>query len=516
MRLLRAIFTVSGLTMVSRVLGFTRDILIANLLGAGMVADAFFVAFKLPNFFRRLFAEGAFNAAFVPLFTESLTRQGQASAREFAEEALAVLLAVLLLTVTAFQIAMPLIMAGLAYGFLDEPEKFDLTVQFSRLTFAYLLFISLVSLMSGLLNSVGRFAAAAAAPILLNLCLITALLVAAPRLPTAGHALAWGVALAGIVQFVWLLAACRRAGLALRLPWPRLTPRVRRLLVLLLPMALAAGVVQVNMLIDIFLASLLPEGSVSFLYYADRLNQLPIGVVGVAVGTALLPMLSRQVAAGDMGEALAGQNRAIEVALFFTLPAAAALLVVPLPIIAVLFERGHFDGAASLATSYALMGYAVGLPAYVLVKVLGPGFFARQDTATPFKIGVAAVIVNVVLNVILMIPLKHAGLALATAISAWVNCGLMAFILARRGHLVVDSRLKARLPRTLLAALAMAAGLWAAAELLTPYFAAGQVERILALAALVAIGFALFGLGAQLTGAARLGELKGLLRRGAS
>ena len=512
MRFLKAILTVGGLTMVSRVLGFARDILIAALLGAGDVADAFFVAFKLPNFFRRLFAEGAFNAAFVPMFSGLLTTQGRVAARRFAEQTLAVLLAVLLALVLLFQIGMPAIMSALAYGFLDNPEKFDLTVQFARLTFSYLLFISLVSLMGGLLNSLGKFAAAAAAPILLNVCLIGALLFLSSRLPTAGHALAWGVAIAGIVQFVWIVVACQRAGMALRLPLPTLSPEIKRLLVLLLPLAMAAGVTQVNLLVDVFLASLLPSGSVSYLYYADRLNQLPIGVVGVAVGTALLPLLSRQVAANEAGEALHSQNRAIEFALLLTVPAAVALAVVPLPLISVLFQRGAFGPAESVATAYALQAYAVGLPAYVLIKVLGPGFFARQDTRTPFKIAVVAVIANVILNVILMIPLKHAGLALATALSAWLNGGLLGYVLWRRGQLVADTRLKSRLPRTLAAAAVMAVGLYGTAHLLAGPLAGDAVERSLALAGLVAVGLALFGLAAQITGAARLGDLKGLMR----
>ena len=293
MTLIRSIATVGSFTLASRVVGFVRDILIASFLGAGLVSDAFFVAFKVPNFFRRLFAEGAFNAAFVPMFSGLMTTDGREAARAFAGEALAVMVVVLFVFVTALQIAMPWAMYGLAPGFAANPEKFDLAVEFTRLTFPYLLFISLVSLMGGILNSAGRFAAAAATPILLNLTLIGALLLAVPYLPTTGHALAWGVAAAGIIQFVWLLAAMARAGLSIRLPRPRLTPRVKELLRLMLPGVIGAGVVQINLLVDVVIASLLPEGSISFLYFADRVNQLPVGVIGVAVGTALLPLLSR-------------------------------------------------------------------------------------------------------------------------------------------------------------------------------------------------------------------------------
>lgn len=514
MSFLRAALTVGGLTMVSRVLGFARDILMAAILGAGGVADAFVVAFKLPNFFRRLFAEGAFNAAFVPIFSEILTRDGRAAARHFAEQALAVLIAILFVLVALFQIAMPVIMIGLAPGFRDDPVQFDLAVALTRLTFPYLLFISLVSLMGGLLNALGRFAAVAATPILLNLCLVGAMLVAAPHLPTAGHALAWGVAVAGMAQLVWLAFACRRAGMALRLRRPRLSPAVKRLLVRMMPLAIGAGVTQVNLLVDVFLATLLPSGSVSYLYYADRLNQLPIGVVGVAVGTALLPMLSRQLAAGETAAAGRSMNRAIEFAVLLTLPAAAALLVVPSELVTVLFQRGAFGAAESQATAFALMAYAAGVPAYVLVKVLGPGYFARHDTRTPVKIALVALAANVILNLILMVPLKHTGLALATAISAWLNTILLAYVLYRRGHLVVDARLRARLPRSLAASLVMAAVLWALAQWLAAPLAGGDAQGIAALAVLVGGGLVVFALAAQLTGAARLGELRAMAKGG--
>ena len=511
MSLLRSVATVGGYTMASRVLGFARDILIAAMLGAGPVADAFFVAFKLPNFFRRLFAEGAFNAAFVPLFSGLLAKHGRAEARRFAEQALSLLLAVLFVFVTSLQIAMPWLMYGLAPGFADDPAKFALTIELTRITFPYLLFISLVSLMGGVLNSLGRFAAAAATPILLNLCLIGVLLTLAQVMPTAGHALAWGVAFAGIVQFAWLAAACARAGMALRLPRPRLTPRVRELLRLMLPGVVGAGVVQINLVVDIVLASLLPEGSVSYLFYADRLNQLPLGVVGVAVGTALLPLLSRRVAAGEDAAALSGLNRAVELALLLAVPAAAALIAVPGPLVSTLFERGVFGPDETAATARALTAYAVGLPAYVLVKVLGPGFFARKDTRTPVRIAVLCMVVNLVLNLILMVPLKHAGLALATALAAWLNTALLAWTLHRRGQLVPDRRLRRRLPRTLLSAAGMAAGLVLAAAALAGPLAGGQASRIGALALLVAAGLALYGLLAQATGAARFGELRAMV-----
>ncbi|MEQ8246769.1 MAG: murein biosynthesis integral membrane protein MurJ [Alphaproteobacteria bacterium] len=514
MTLFRAIATIGGFTLISRVLGFVRDILVAAILGTGLVADAFFVAFKLPNFFRRLFAEGAFNAGFVPMFSGILEREGKNAAQAFAEQALAVLLATLFVFVTVVQIAMPLAMYGLAPGFIDEPEKFDLTVTLTRLTFPYLLFISLVSLAGGILNSIGRFAAVAATPILLNLTLIAFLGLAARSFPTPGHALAWGVAVAGALQFVWVAVALTRAGFRLRLPRPRLTPRVRELLWLMLPAAVGAGVVQINLLTDVIIASLLPEGSISFLYFADRVNQLPLGVIGIAVGTALLPLLSRQVAAEDAAGAANSQNRAIEVALFLTLPATAALLVLALPIVSVLFERGAFDATASQATAYALMGYVVGLPAYVLIKVLVPGYFARKDTKTPVRIAIVAMVANLCLNLLLIWPLQHVGLALATALAAWLNVALLAGGLYRRGYLALDARLRRRLTRTVAVTAVLAVVLGVAQTTLDR---AGLLEagglRVAALAALVVVGLVVYGAGAHLSGAMRLGELRGLMRR---
>ncbi len=513
MALVRYAATVGGPTLISRVLGFARDILIARSLGAGLVADAFFVAFKMPNFFRRLFAEGAFNAAFVPMFSELLEEQGPARARAFAEQALGVLLVTLLLFVSLMQAAMPWVMYVFAPGFAATPDKFELTIHLTRLTFPYLLFISLVSLMGGVLNSLNRFAATAATPILLNLSLIGAILVLARYTATPGHALAWGVSVAGILQFLWLSVECRRAGMSLRLPRPRLTAPVRELARRMLPAALGVGVMQVNLVVDVMLASLLPAGSVSYLFYADRLNQLPIGVVGVAVGTALLPMLSRQLRAGAKGEALMSQNRAVEVTLLLTLPATAALITIAEPVIRVLFERGAFQAQETRATAQALIAYACGLPAYVLIKVLTPGFFARKDTRTPVRIALAAMVVNIELNLVLMVPLKHVGLALATALSAWLNAVLLGWHLRQRGHLVLDARLKRRLPRMGLASLIMALGLWLGAQALAAPLAGALMARIGALALLVAGGMALFAAAAQVLGAARLGEFKQTLTR---
>lgn len=513
MNLLRAITTVGGFTMLSRIFGFVRDMLIAAFLGAGPLADAFFVAFKLPNLFRRLFAEGAFAAAFVPIFAGSLESDGEQPARQFAEQALSVLTLGALVVVCLFEIAMPWVLRAFAPGFLDDPAKFDLTVTLTRITFPYLLFISIVSLLAGVLNSLNRFAAAAATPVLLNISLIGALLIATPYLPSPAHALAWGVFVAGIVQLIWLYVAAVRAGIRLRPVMPTLSPNVRTLFRRALPVAVGAGVYQVSLVIDMVIASLLPSGSISYLFYADRVNQLPLGVVGIAVGTALLPLLSRQLRAGEDAAASHSQNRAIEFALLLTLPAAVALAVIAEPIIRVLFERGAFDAAATTATAHALAVYALGLPAYVLVKALAPGFFARADTRTPIVLSCIALAVNLMLNLILMGPFLHVGIAMATSASAWLNCLMLAWVLRRRGYLQIDNRLANRLPRTLSAVAGMGMALWFVAPPLAYLIDGAEISaRAAGLAALIAVGLGAFAVLALVFGAARLGDLRGFVR----
>lgn len=499
--------------MGSRVLGFARDILIANFLGAGPVADAFFVAFKFPNFFRRLFAEGAFNAAFVPQFAGTLAADGLAAARRFAEDALSVLLSILLPFTILAQIFMPQLMVVIAPGFRDAPDTFALAVELTRLTFPYLMFMALVALLGGMLNSRDRFAAPAAAPIVLNVILIAAMLLFGDRLPTPGHALAWGVAIAGIAQFLLLVVAAGRADMSPRLHWPRLTPRVRKTLRLMVPGAIGAGVVQINLVIDTILASLLPAGSISYLYFADRVNQLPLGVVGVAIGIVLLPLLSRQLRVGDFEAASDSQNRAIEFALLLTVPAAAALLVIADPIVQVLFRHGAFAASAATATAAALSAFALGLPAYVLIKALSPGFFAREDTATPVKIAALAVALNIVLAVVLMQFIAHVGIALATALSAWLNASLLGLALYRRDHLRLDPRLRARIPRIIAAAAILALVLWLGAGLLAPIFAQPGALRAFALAGLIGSGMAIYLAAALLLGATRWSELRRIVKR---
>lgn len=515
--MLKSILTFGGFTMMSRILGFVRDVLMARILGAGLVADCFFVAFKTPNFFRRLFAEGAFNAAFVPMFSATLEGGGDAeagkrAAREFAEQILAVLLLTLFVLFAVLEMLMPFAMILFAPGFLSDPARFDLATELTRITFPYLLFISLVSLYSGMLNALLRFAASAATPVLLNIALIGALIWLAPYTETAGHALSYGVAAAGALQMAWLAVSAARAGMSLRLRWPKPSPQVKAFLKLMAPAAIGAGAVQINLMMDIVLASFLPAGSLSYLYYADRLNELPVGVIGVAVGSVLLPYLSRQVASGAPEQAIASQNRAAETVLLFTLPAAAALIVIPEPLIRVLFEGGEFRASDTAPTVAALIAFSLGLPAYVLIKVLTPGYYARHDTRTPVRYALISVAANFVMNVALMFPLKHVGLALSTALAAWLNVALLALTLYRRGHFLPDARLKQRFLRMIGATFIMCGGLWAATILLEPYLRGHSLHQILALASLVAVGLVLYAAAALVLGAARLSDLKALAR----
>ena len=511
MALLRSIATLGSYTMISRVLGLAREILLAGIVGPGMILDAFIFAFKFPNFFRRMFAEGAFNAAFVPLFTCRVQEDGHEAARRYAGEVAAVMTAWMLFLTMLAMAAMPWIMIVLAWGWTDQPEKFDLTVNLTRITFPYLMFMVLTAMLSGMMNSLGRFAAAAAAPILLNVALISALLLVHYGIvEAAGHALAWAVALTGMAQFLWLVVACRRMDILPRMPWPKLTPGVRKLFTLMLPGVLGASVVHINLLIDALLATLLPEGSLSFLFLADRINQFPLGVVGVSVGVALLPLMTRQLRAGDAAAAAHNQNRAIEFALFLTVPAAAAFLVMGEPIIRVVFERGAFLPEHTPQTALALAAFAVGLPAAVLIKAFQPGFYARQDTVTPFKIGVAAVFLNILLAVTLMQFILHVGIALATSIAYWFNAILLGYVLQRRGQLQLDRRLKQRVPLIVLSAAIMAVTVWGMALILAEPLDGPVWQKIAALTAIVVAGGVVYGGMALITGAMKMADLSAL------
>jgi len=527
--MLRNVLTVGGWTMASRILGFIRDMLIAAMLGTGPIADAFFVALRLPNLFRRLFGEGAFNAAFIPAFSGMLAAEGRPNARQFANEALAVMAFWLGALTIAGELFMPRVMDVLAPGFRADPGKFALAVTFSRITFPYLLLICLAALVSGVLNGLQRFTAASASYVLFNVISIAFLLWLTPHVPTAGHALAWGITASGVAQLGVLVWAVHRAGMPLRLPRPRLTPQVRALLRRMVPGLIGAGVTQLNLAMDVIIASLLPPGTVSVLYYADRVQQLPLGVIGTAVGTALLPLLSRQVRAGEAAAATATLNRAIEYGLFLTLPAAVALCVSAWPVMSVLFGRGAFGAHSVALSAQALTAYAAGLPAFVLVKVVAPGFFARGDMATPVKIGLVAVALNLAMNVAFNLSFVLAGFgtvpppaalrwlpalaqigpALATSLAAMFNLAGLAAILVRRGHLRPDALLRRRCLGMLPAVAVMALALLGTQHVLFLVPRPG-VARFVALAILVAVGLATYGAAAVGFGAAEWSAIRRL------
>ncbi len=512
MSFVRSIATVGGFTLLSRVTGLMREMMIAHFLGAGAAADAFFVAFRFPNLFRSLFAEGALNAAFVPLFSGKMTAEGHDQAILFAQRSLSVLGLWLLGFVAVMELAMPWAMMGLAPGFADIPGKQELATDLSRICFPYLLFISLTALQAGVLNSVGRFAAAAGTPILLNLVAMLGLLVLTPYTETPAHALAWGTFASGVAQFSWLVFSCRKAGVGLTLVRPRLTPEIRLLIKRIVPGAVGAGVYQVNLVINTMIASTVADGAVSYLNYADRVNQLPLGVVGIAIGTALLPLLSRQIKQGALQAAADSQNRALEFGLLLTVPAAAALMVLALPVVTVLFQRGSFGADASRETAHALVAFAIGLPAYVLVKVLTPSFFAREDTATPVKVAAVVMAINVALNLALVAELRHVGMALSTAIAAWCNVGLLAIILAKRGFFVLDARLISRAPRIVAAGAVLALALYGLQGWLWTG-GLGTWAGLGVVAVLVGSGLVVFSVTAHIIGAASLGEMRAMMRK---
>jgi putative peptidoglycan lipid II flippase len=515
MSLGRAIATVGSFTLLSRIVGFVRDIVLSAVLGSGAVADAFFVAFKLPNFFRRLFAEGAFSAAFVPLFARELQGEGRDAALAFARQAHAGLLLVLLPFSALLILVMPGIVAVLAPGLSNDAATFDLAVRFSRIAFPYLIFISLASLYGGVLNGIERFAEVAVTPVLLNIALIGAVLGLTPFLPNSGYAASIGVAIAGLLQWVWLLLSCSRDGVAMKLVRPRWTERVARLIKLATPVAIGGGVQSISVMLDVVWASLMPVGTISALYYADRIAQLPLGVVGIAIGTALLPLLARQLRAGQDVSAMANQNRAIEFGLLFSLPAALALWQLAEPMIRVLFERGRFGPDDTLRTASALAAFSIGLPAFILVKALTPGFFAREDTKTPLYVAIVAIAANLALNAFFLFQtnLAQVGIALASSLSGWLNALLLGAVLMQRSQLVPDQRLLSRALRTAGATLGMGVMLWVVLRGLTPALAHPDLIGVVALFGLCALGGITYAALGAILGVINLSELRFLLRR---
>ncbi|WP_421091046.1 murein biosynthesis integral membrane protein MurJ [Pseudochrobactrum sp. MP213Fo] len=501
----------------SRVFGFTREMLMAAFLGTGPVADAFNTAFRFPNTFRRLFAEGAFNAAFVPLFAKEIEKNGMDGARRFSEEVFGVLFTILIGLTIAMELSMPFLVSTLiAPGFTADPVKFDNTVRLAMIMFPYLACMSLAAMMGGMLNSLHKYFAAAIAPVFLNFILIGVLLLAWVKNYDPlqiGYALSWGVMAAGVVQLGIVWFAVRKAGMKIGLRRPKLTKNVKRLLMLALPAAITGGITQINLLINTNIASG-QDGAVSSLVYADRFYQLPLGVVGIAVATVLLPELSRALRGGNLTEAGNLQNRSVEFTLFLTLPAAAALLVFSEPLVRLLFERGQFGQDSTLIVSQILAIYGLGLPAYVLIKAFIPGYFAREDTRTPMIFAGISVVVNVSLALILFPRLGPGGIAIAEITAGWINAILLLGVLIWRKHWVYDAGLIRRIPRLIIAAAIMGAALYYASAYMAPYLSrsAGFVTQATTLGLLVIASMILYFATVFTIGGASLSMIKGNVR----
>jgi putative peptidoglycan lipid II flippase len=525
MRLYRAFATVGGLTLVSRIMGFLRDILLAALVGAGPVAEAFVVAFRFPNLFRRWFGEGAFNAAFVPLFAKRLEGEGREPARAFASEAMSGLAFVLVVLSAICMLAMPWLMYVLAPGFAETPAKYDLAVVMSQIAFPYLLCMSLVALLSGVLNSVGKFVESSLVSVVLNLTLMAAMCVAWAfgygNDAGAGLVLAWGIFTAGVLQLALLVWGARRNGLIPRLVRPRLSDDMRRLVRLGVPGAIAGGATQINIVIGGITASW-QAGAVSWLYYADRLYELPLAIVGIAIGVVLLPAVARHLRAGDHAAVMDAQNRSLELAMLLTIPASVALFVVPYDIIRTLFERGAFKPVDTAQVAAALALFAIGLPAFVAIKVFQPAYFAREDTKTPMRYATASLALNTVGSIGLFFWFRevglspHLGIAVATSVGGWLNALLLWATLVRRGHYVADRRLVRSLASILAASVAMGGVLWwLAAGPLAPWLAASAAlpVRATGLALLVGAGACVYAALVLATGGVSVGMLRRALKR---
>ena len=525
MSLIKNTATIGIFTLASRVLGFVRDILGAHYLGAGFAMDAFSVAWRLPNLFRALFAEGAFSASFVPMFNrvvgmaEKEGREGLPAGIRFAEDVLSILLPFLVVFTTIIMAFPKPIVWLISWGFKDSggPAKLAFATELTQITFPYLALISLVSLLGGIMNSLNRFWVNAAAPIMLNVCMIGALLLFATASPTqTAHNQAIAITVSGIAQLAWLIVSARQAGVRLKLKRPTLDPQVKKLLAMIWPAAIGQGAIQFNVFVITLLATgLLPQGSASFIYYADRLNQLPLALVGTGVGVAILPAISRQIIGGDEKGAIHTQNRAVELSLFLALPAAAGFMLASTPLIAATLQSGHFDAAATQASASVLTAFACGLPAYILIKVFTPGFYARGDARTPVRIALVEMSCNMALNLFFVFctKLAYVGLAISGASCAWINVALLYWVLHKRGHFTIDAQLRRRAIRLVLATIAMGALLLVLEPLVAPHIAGGFVRKIAWLLALILPAAIGYFAAAFLFGAFDWREVLAMLRR---
>lgn len=508
--LVKNVGTIGGLTALSRVFGFVRDMLLARVLGAGLAADAWQLAFTLPNTFRRLFAEGAFSVAFVPMYSRALHAEegGEAAAERFANDVLAVFVWVLLGFSAVAMLAMPGIVWLLAREYQAVPGKFELAVNLSRITFPYLMLVSLVAMLSGLLNARSRFAPGAFVPVLLNVVLIGGIVAGYVLREdfggsdvTVAYAQSVALALAGVAQLAYMAWATRKAGVRLTMTWPRLTPEVRRLGMLILPATFGAGIYQISQLVDTFFATSLPQGSLTLLKMADRLNQMPLGIFGIALGTAILPMLARHIQTGDGREAQRLQANAVEVGTLLTLPAAAALAICAPAFVTAFFVGGRMTQADGAIMAHIVIALVCGLPAYVLVKVFQPAFFSREDTRTPVWVAAGALAINITINFIVVPIYGIVGLAGATAFTATLNVLTLYTLLHRRGWFHMTGKLAGRIARQIVATLAMSALLLWLMPLMADRYGGNVIERVWSLGVLVGAGIIAFFAVAWLIGA---------------
>jgi len=467
-KLSRAIFTIGGMTMLSRFVGLIRDLLIAGFLGAGPIADAFFVALKTPNLFRRFSAEGALSAAFVPVFSSLLVKDKK-SAEEFANTTLSMMVFILVPFCVIMMAIMPWFIYIIAPGFSNNPAQFDLAVQLSRITFPFLMFTSLVALFGGMLNSIGKYAPFAGAPILFNLCLIASVLL--PNMfDNISYQLAMAVTISGVLQLILMMFFIYKSSLKVKIFKPKITKDERKFLKLMGHGILGSGIVQINVFVGTLLASLLPAGAISYIYYADRLNQLPIGVIGVAIGTATLPMLSEAIAQKNSKKALSLFNSALLMGLFFAISCAVTLLILAEPIINLIFNHGKFNLEDVKNTTYVLQAFATGIPAYIMVKILANVFFANHDTRTPMIISSISAVSNIIISIILLKPLGCIGIALATSLSSWISV----FLLNRKSNLEINRETKVKIGILAILSLVMGTIFIFGKEIFSPYLMTGS------------------------------------------
>lgn len=499
MRLVSSAIKVAFFTILSRVTGFLRDILMAQYIGTSKVMDALVIAIKIPSFLRRIFAEGAFNSSFVPIYSALHVNQKE-DAKEFIRDVFSLMIGILVLLIMVFEIAMPFVVTIMVPGV--EKDVFALAVSFSRVTFPFILLISLTALFSGVLNTHDRFGAAASSQIAGNIFIVLIMKIVDPMILTNGSVVAVAIMGSGFVQLLWVLVPCYLMGVRPSIRKPRKNQAMQNFGKRMIPAAIGSGVLQINLFIDTIIASLLPMGTISYLYYADRLYHLPISITGTALGTVLLPMLSRQWRENNVAGAMHNQNRAIEFAMLITLPAMLGLIYLARPLVMVIFERGAFDQTSSIATAQTLAGFATGLPAYILIKIFNTSFFSRQDTITPIKVALSGMFVNVVLNLMLIYKLKHVGIALSTSVASWFNALVLVYLLKKRQFINFDAALWRFLAKIVLPCCLTFLVLFTVKSLTLPYLQSDEGIHIRAIALSVLVGsglvtyvFAVWSLG---------------------